>query len=377
MEETKRQLVVVKKIGMVMKHPNADALDLCTVGGWTVISKLNEFKEGDLCVFYEIDSFLPNIPLYEFLGKTITHQDKEGYRLRSMKLRGALSQGLALPLSSFPELNTDTLKEGDDLTEMLDVTKYDVDLSGKKGNASNKPGEAKGNFPNFIPKTDEPRIQNLPHYFDLYKDKFFEETLKLDGSSMTCYKIEGKGGKIRNFIDEHLFGLASFISPIKDHFGVCSRNLELKRPTASSKKSNFWDAAMKYKLERDLPIGFAVQGEVLATNIQGNYEKVSEVQYNIYKVYDISEKKHLPPKTAQKFVKKFLPLAQYVPLKGESDFGMVKIFDVCKDFNEFQERVTGPSINKDVKSEGRVYKSQDGRITFKCVSNAYLLSTSK
>lgn len=152
-----RKLVTIRKISKVEKHPNADTLDICTVDGWKVITKLGEFEEGDLVVYFEVDSFLPIRPEFEFLRKFCYKKlsdDSEGFRLKTIRLRGILSQGLLMPvdillisdaiheinevsftnsilvnLSSakldfgFKDDNWKELKVGDDLTELLGVKK--------------------------------------------------------------------------------------------------------------------------------------------------------------------------------------------------------------------------------------------------------------
>ena len=98
-----RRLVSVRKIDAIEDIPNADLIKAAVIGGWKVVVKAGEFQPGDLCVFFEIDSFLPaDDPRYEFLLKNkTTWMGKEGIRLRTIRLRRALSQGLALPISSF------------------------------------------------------------------------------------------------------------------------------------------------------------------------------------------------------------------------------------------------------------------------------------
>lgn len=243
-----RKLVTIRKISDFVPIEGADNIQLAVIDGWQVIVKKEEFKVDDFCLFYEIDSFLPMESQYSFMKPT-TYNGKEGYRLRSMKLRGALSQGLALPLRMFDEFkNYDSLDletayyEKYDFSEKLGVIKYDNQQIAGTGGGLNS-GNAEGKFPSFIPKTDQERVQNLTSYFISMKDDEFEETLKLDGSSMTCYKIEKSltlFDKIKRF----------FGCEIKNyHFGVCSRNLEIKRPKDNSdKQSDFWATAIKLDL---------------------------------------------------------------------------------------------------------------------------------
>ena len=98
-----RRLVSVRKIDAIEDIPNADLIKVAVIGGWKVVVKAGEFQPSDLCVFFEIDSFLPaDDSRYEFLLKNkTTWMGKEGIRLRTIRLRKQLSQGLALPISSF------------------------------------------------------------------------------------------------------------------------------------------------------------------------------------------------------------------------------------------------------------------------------------
>jgi len=374
MENTTRKLASIRRAEGVTRHPNADRLDLVTVGGWTVVTKKDEIKKGDLAVFFEIDSFLPAVEMFSFLGTPITHQGNLGHRLKTVRLRKIVSQGLMLPLDMFYEhKDVIQLREGEDLTELLGVTKFDIDLVNDKKGQPSVTGQPKGKFPSFLRKTAQERIQNLPHYFNLHKDTLFEETLKLDGSSMTAYKVAGSSTSLlRKFLNFVTIGVWDSVAPVQDHYGVCSRNLELTKPKSGDKQSNFWNASDKYSLQ-DIPVGYAVQGEVLAPNIQANYEKVSEVEYHIFSVFCIETQEYLKPDFAAAWVALNLPKANYVPVVDTA----VKLFSECTTFDEIQTRVSGQSINPGVKSEGRVYKALDGSCTFKCISTEYLLQRGK
>jgi len=365
-----RQLVTIKKIDKKFPIPKADRIEIVHIGGWSCIAKKDEFQVGDLCCYFEIDSFVPDTPTFEFLGKTTAHQGKIGHRVRTMKMREVVSQGLALPLSMFPELTSIKLSKrfevGMDITEHLGVIKYDIDVAGKGPSVSGSP---KGNFPSFIPKTNQDRIQNLPHYFDLYKDTMFEESYKLDGSSCTMYKTEKEPD---TFLEKVMEWLRLDRTSPTTHFGVCSRNLELTPPQDGNTPSNFWYVADKYNINRDLPVGYAVQGEVIAPNIQANYEKVKDPEFHIFSVYDINDKKYLGPDEAQSFVAGYLPDAIYVRNTG------IKLFEKCTTYEDLQDHVDTPSIYIDQKvSEGKVYKSMDGTVSFKVINNKYLLQKEK
>lgn len=372
-----RKLVTIQKVTATYPIKDADFIECCQILGWQCITKKDEVKVNDIVVYFEIDSFLPIEPHFAFLGKTTTFNGMQGYRLRTMKLKKVLSQGLVLPISHFPiEIQTQLSgkQEGDDITEILKVLKYDVAIQDFSQRPSLKAGKPRGSFPSFIPKTDQERIQNLTSYFETMKDEEFEETLKLDGSSMTCYKIK----KEPSFWDKvkSWFGLKT----PSYHFGVCSRNLELKRTASESQtfnnngkesvydQSDFWTMAIKAGIENKLPEGYAVQGELIGPKIQANHEKVSTLEYYVFDVFDINSGTYLLPFERREFCEKYnIP---HVPVVSKS----IKIFEKM-DLAELLQHVEGESMNPGTISEGRVYKHTSKPITFKAISNKYLLKS--
>lgn len=356
-----RKLVTIQEIKELVPIEGKDRIQLARVLGWWLIVKKGEFEVGDLGVFFEIDSFLPKEDRYAFLGKTTKYLGNEGYRIKTMKMGGVISQGLILPLSFFYE-NLDK-PIGTEVTELLKVVKYDVELVENANSGRLSVGKPSGSFPSFIPKTDQTRIQSLPMFFNMYKDMLFEETLKLDGSSCTMYKIKAeKTGwfeRVKKF-----FGF----DITYEHFGVCSRNLEIIQSTDQDKKSDFWAAAEKYQIKKHLPVGYAIQGEVIAPNIQSNHEKVTSVEFYIFDVYNITEQRYLLPTERQEFVKTYLPTAKHIPITTKE----IAILQLS--LEDILSRVEGQSINPGTISEGRVYKSlTDPSISFKAISNKYLL----
>ena len=368
-----RKLVSIQRIHRIDPIAKADAIECVTINGWELVAKKGEFVVGDLCCFFEIDSFLPEDPRYEFLKDLKNHQGRKGYRIKTIRLRGQVSQGLALPLCMFPEITNPI--EFDEVTDLLNVIKYDNSIAQSDNKPGLKAGPTAGKFPHFIPKTDQERIQNLSDWFTRYSDVEWEETLKLDGSSCTMYNIEKPPSlwqRIRGF-----FGLPV----ISNHFGVCSRNLEIKRSdnyvktfTNSDKEStyqssDFWRVAHLYNVERHLPTGYAIQGELIGPRIQANHEKVEGLDFFIFDVYDILNSRYLTPLERADFVSTYLPSMKHVPVLKTT----VRIFEVCPDVKSLLTRVQGQSMNPGTISEGRVYKSIDGTKSFKCINNDYLL----
>ena len=366
-----RKLATIRKITNIVPIENCDNIALAIVDGWTVIIKKSEFSIGDSCVFFEIDSFLPLEPRYEFLKKTTKFDGKEGYRIKTMKMKGVLSQGLALPLTMFPEVSTND----DDVTTKLNIIKFDLEQFYGANTAG--PRERKyGSFPTFIPKTDQPRIQNMTHMFLTHKDTTFEETLKLDGSSMTCYKIPNKPTLLQRV-------LSFFGKQLPTHkFGVCSRNVDLEPSDNKVQvfdnfgkksvyaQSDFWATAIKMDIENKLPIGYAIQGELIGPSIQANHEKVSSLDYFVFDVYDINKKQYLTPEARREFCKQHN--IQHVPVTNPNATPLQMSLE------ELLAHVDTESMNPGTVSEGRVYKSNSyPTMSFKVINNKYLLKHEK
>lgn len=359
----KRKLVSIRTVSAIYPIKGADFIELVQVDGWQCIAKKGEFKVNSLCVYFEIDSFLPLEERYSFMPKESVMQGTiRGYRVRSMKMRGALSQGLALPIRLFPEIDGKVVTYKDeDISELLNVIKYD------NSSYQPQPGDIiRKTFPSFIPKTDQERIQNLTSYFTRFKDHEFEETYKMDGSSMTVYKKVVPLSPIKARINEifEVFGWEVFGTPT--HSGVCSRNQEL-----APDNSNFWRVA-KMKELTDIPAGYAIQGELCGPKIQNNHEKLSEYDFFLFDVYDIANENYLLPYERRAFAAKYLPNVAHKELIISKS---VRIFTEESTLPELLKRVEGPSLMKGTVSEGRVYKSTTvPGLSFKAISNKYLLS---
>jgi RNA ligase (TIGR02306 family) len=151
-----RKLATIATIDEVLPIEGADRIERVRVRGWWCVSRKGEFKVGDKAVYFETDSFLPVIPEFEFLSKgsspkkmIVGGEEKQGYRLKTVFLRKQISQGLALPVSTFPKVADKPV--GEDVSADIGVLLYeppmDVSLA----------GEAVGALPGIIPKTDEER----------------------------------------------------------------------------------------------------------------------------------------------------------------------------------------------------------------------------
>jgi len=342
MQNDDRKLATIRVIDSINSIDGADAIEVATVGGWKVVVKKGEFNAGNLAIYFEIDSWMPT-ELAPFLSKgkePREYNGVKGERLRTVRLRKQLSQGLLLPI---PE---DTLKgagilikEGLDLTDHLGIQKWEPPFNAQLA------GMCKGNFPSFIPKTNEERIQNLSRELTEWNndpDLAWEITEKLDGSSMTVYINNGE-------------------------FGVCSRNLELKLEDTDNA---FVSAANWYNLEtklREFNGNIALQGELISSGIQGNPYGLpnGHSQYFIYKIWDIDKQQYMLPRDRRRFCTEYD--LNHVPLISLAESLLGKTMD------DLLDEANGKSVlNANTKREGLVFKSKTG--SFKTISNDWLLA---
>ena len=393
-EEDSRHLVTIRQISAIDDIPGADLIKVATVEGWKVVIKAGEFAVDDLCVFFEVDSFLPlDDERYEFLRRNaITWEGVEGARLRTIRLRKQLSQGLALPLNIFPEITAEELADPDvrqkNFTGRLGIMKWDKPVSAQLA------GKAKGNFPSWLRKSDQERAQNMGRdifgYDDelvpfdpaaipqealiammekgeltqVYKDGSwfkvreatasrltqYEVTIKLDGSSMTVYHRDGA-------------------------VGVCSRNLDLQ--LEGNEGNSFVAMATSGLLEQLKRFGWniALQGELMGPGIQSNRENFSHNRFFVYNIFDIQKGEFLSPEDREQSLAELNRLAkengirfEHVPVLHKS----ATLLELgIKNMDELLAYAIGPSITHSVR-EGLVFKALDGRHQWKAISNLFL-----
>jgi len=341
-----RKLASIQKIVDVKPIENADAIEKVQILGWQCVSRKNEFKPGDLAIYFEIDSFLPIDERYEFLRKSshkILTDGREGFRLRTIKLRKTLSQGLLLSLKEFPEIVD--AKEGQDVTEILKIEKYEPPIP------TNLSGQIFGKFPtHIVPKTDEIRVQSIPTILDEMKDRQYYITTKVDGTSSTFYYKDG-------------------------HFGVCGRNWEYKEDETNT----YWKIAKKYKLKELMEEdkrNIAIQGEIVGPGIQKNPLLLKELEIRVFSVYLIDEHQYASINEAQEICESLeLP---FVPIDEMGDS-----FNYTLD--ELLEKAKGKYKNTDRNREGIVIRPQieavsvilEGRMSFKVINNDFLLGNNE
>ncbi len=343
-----RKLATIEKILDIQPIPNADAIECVSVRGWKCVAKKGEFKVGDLCVYCEIDSLMPLRPEFEFLRKScyVKYEGAEGFRIRTVHLRGQVSQGICFPLSIIYFVwkynYLPILATGMDVTDILGIVKYDPPLPACLN------GTAVGYLPTFIQETDEKRIQNYTEFFpDVFKKKdiMYSVTEKLDGSSATFYLKE-------------------------DHFGVCSHTLEL----CYDEKNTFWRIAKEQKIEEKLRAfgrNLALQGELIGPGIEKNKYQLKEHEIRFFSVFNIDSYRYFNPSEFNDMMK-ILGLST-VPILKE----YYQIPDTIDQLLAAADDVS--MLNKNVIREGLVLRSMNytERISFKVLSNAYLLKYKK
>jgi RNA ligase (TIGR02306 family) len=326
-----RKLASIRVISQVVEHTNAEKLGIYIIEGWQAIDQKNKYEVGDKVVYCEIDSFLPVKPEFEFLRKSSFRKMGvlDGFRLRTIRLRGELSQGLIMSMSVLGDDHSFDI--GDDVSEFLGIVKYEPPIP------EHLSGEVLGQFPGYIPKTDEERVQNLDYEW-LKNHKYFV-TEKLDGSSCTMFLSD-------------------------DYFGVCSRNLELKETDGNA----YWNAARRMDIENILKNkgrNLALQGELIGSKIQSNPYQINHTEFRLFKIYDIDKKQMLDVADMYDFASEHqIPI---VPLIS-SDFSLPDTV------GELLKMVDGPSeLRKETIREGLVFIAKDTKdVHFKAISNLFL-----
>jgi len=335
---SERKLASIQIVSDIKPIPDADQIEVATINSWKLVVKKGEFKIGDTAIYCEIDSFLPITEQFEFLRKSSYKKmgDQEGFRLKTIRLRGQLSQGLLIPLSMLGEKAND-FKVGDDVSEQLGIIKYEPPIPAQLA------GVMRGGFPSFLRKTDEERVQNLTEEYEGYKSHKFYVTEKLDGTSATFYYYDG-------------------------YFGVCSRNLDL----LETPDNTLWKVARELDLENKFKLcgdysngGFAFQGELIGEGIQGNPYKIKGQTVRFFNIFDIYHNVYF---RYESFITVLNTLGLTpVPVLNEN-------YTLPETIDELLLTADGKSIlNPQADREGIVVRSYDRSISFKAISNKFLL----
>lgn len=371
-----RKLAHIEKIEWKRPIEGADRIELVGVLGWQCIAKKDEFQVGDLCVYIEIDSIVDKTnPDFSFL-------EKRNYKIKTMKMKGVLSQGIVFPLSILPKKEWSI---GLDVTSLLKITEIEDELPKQKPeNALNSlkqrhkklyknkvfqwfmkfkwfrrialkllaPHKKPKNFPDWIVKTDETRLQNMPFVLEQYKNVPMIVTEKLDGTS-TSFGL--KREKKRKY-----------------DFAVCSRNV---RQEDINQKCFYDDnvyhiIAQKYDIKSVLmkilteynATTVVLQGETIGEAIQKNKYGLQGIDFYAFNL--VIDGKRIDSSEATDIVHKFG--IKWVPILSAS-------FTLLPTVDEMITYADGTSVIADTLREGLVIRDHENTISFKCISNKFLL----
>lgn len=358
-----RNLASIQKILKLEPIAGADMIEKATVLGWELVVKKGEFKVGDVCVYCEVDSILPEKPEFEFLRE-------RKFRIKTIKLKQQVSQGIAFPLSILPNKKW---KEGDDVTETIGIKKYDPQGDAERRNAERLAAIEKNRlkkfftrftwyqrlvsdrlpFPAFIYKTDEDRIQLFPNICDQERDTLFDITEKLDGQSGTFFVLKNK--RISRFWKPYIFG-------------VCSRNFQIIREDGQS----YWKIAKQFNLEKKLidlskflNANVCIQGEIVGEGVQKNKLGINGLDFFVFNIFRISgDNKKFNTNNCLELCD--LLGLKFVPILAQD----VKLLPSIPEMVQMSK---GNSTLAPVLREGIVVRNYDKNISFKVINPDFLL----
>lgn len=357
-----RKLASIQKVVSVSPIEGAERIEKIIVLGWELVAKKDEFRPGDMVVYVEIDSILPERPEFEFMRE-------RKFRVRTIKLRGQVSQGICFPLSILPQ--TTQYSEGSDVTEILGIKKYDPQADAEKivqerrqiihnkrmdkffmrykwyRHFTIKPKRLP--FPSWIKKTDEDRIQLFPNICKDYAITPFRATEKMDGQSVTYFVIRNR---------KRMFWRSKY------SFGVCSRNFQLLRPDDSS----YWTVAKQLDVKKRL-MAYAkskglnelvVQGEICGPKIQDNKYGFNKLRFFIFNCFEDGD---YSPKSSA--------------FSDEYHVAYLGHWLLKPTIPECVEMAKGLSLFDDIPREGVVLRTNDGMVSFKIINPDFLLKYSE
>lgn len=374
-----RKLVSFRRIFSVEPHPNADKLELAIIDGWKCIVPKGVFNSGDMVIYFEIDSVIPVLPEFEFLrSHSYIKKDwlpkGEGFRIKTLKLRGEISQGLVMPIDEGIQelLNSGVLNIGDDLSSVFGVVKYDPPEPDLVINT-----DKKSNFPEFIPKTKQDRVQNISDNKLLeLMDDTFEVTRKYHGMSITIYARLKTNLSIFEKAKIYLSNILGIrLKPIY-RYGVCSHHVEYDINNDGNLfvqfalNSRFLHKLKDYVENRnDLP-ELAIQAELCGPGIQKNHHSEENVCAYVFDIYDIKEQKYLLPAERHYMFEAIYGTSDLIKhaLVELMHFRLSRINTLDNIFMLGNYKLPNGKFN-----EGLVWKSCQRDFSFKAINNNFLL----
>ena len=352
---TERKLASFRTINSITPIEGADFIALAQVDGWQCVVGKHDFSVGDVAVYFEIDSWLPLdsgvFCQFEFLHKNkFTWNESIGTRIKSMTLRGSLSQGLLLPYKSL-NVDPEALGYDADLTDILGVKLWEREIPACMN------GIAVGSFPSWGRRPDATRIQNIQNkVLDTLWDEEFEITVKRNGTSCSIYRYQGKTG-------------------------VCSKNWEIENNSENAENVylrifNMLDAS---NVLQKLDANVMILGEIFGPGIEANFENVRKHTFEVFNIFDIDKHRFFTRDERLQFIE------EYNQIAGNEILCNVPTINVCKLINfgysrlDLIQQADGPSAGNGKFREGLVFKSTNlinGDVfMFKVVGNRYLLKT--
>lgn len=356
-----RKLATIKEIGRIYPIEGKDKIVLAEIDGWHVIVRKDDFQTGTKCVYCEIDSVLPEKPEFEFLRS-------KKFRIRTMRMAGVISEGICFPLSILPVKNDGSEYDiGEDVTDLIGIKHYEEDDQPECDHVADKkhkswmmrfkwyrnlvaPKKTKGGFPTkYVQKTDEIRIQNCPWVLDGKTE--WVATEKIDGQSGTFLLIRHK-----------------FLFWKRYEYIVCSRNMRLK----SKDNSSYWKVSDKYNIQGALMnmIGdrdwIAIQGECVGPKIQKNKYNLTECDFYVFNL--LYPTGRVDSESAANLVK--TRGFNFVPIVDKSVVLPTSVEEVLA-------YAHGMSQIADTWREGIVFRSKDGKRSFKAVDPEFLMRWSE
>lgn len=388
-----RKLASIQKILALDPIVGADKIEVASILGWHVVVQKGIHQVGDEVIYCEVDSLFPNTP--EFMNEHFEFLVNNKMRVKIIKLRGQVSQGLVLPLSYVTSrISAKKCVEGLDVTELLGITKYEADTENKVpiaekgfykavvlpfvygvvyGTEFRKKLKA---WPAFLPKTDETRLQAVPWLIDKFRNEFWIVTEKLEGQSVSYVLHDGtftvySRGQNKTPNKKPIYEATWWKDILIKLFKM--------RLIDDLGQNTFWNTAVRMGIEgkmRSLDRNITFQGEQVGPGIQGNIYGLKEVDVYIYNAYDNDKMEYLNP-------------SEMVGICNALELKMVPVIESGfsienQTVDSLIEMANGTSVLAKTAREGlvfRPFKEQTvpryGRLSFKCVSPVYLLKHSK
>ena len=350
-----RPMATIQQIAEILPHENADLLEIAIIKGWRSIVQKGQFRKGDKIIFVEIDAHIP-IDLAPFLGKSQSvkkFNGSDGYVLKTVKLRGVVSQGLILPLNILRGKNV-VQTVGTDVSSVLGIQKYEAPIP------TELMGELAGVFPSWARKTDQDRIQAcIDDVFENIKNDQWVIEEKADGTSMSVMK---RGEDIQ----------------------ICGRNMSFKYGPDDNPNNSIVNAARFYNVVERLRVygrNLSINGELIGPGIQKNIYELPKTQWVVFDVFDVDSGSYLSIEERLNVLCELNEISDAPKIPIVPLLSVAHIFEIGeKTKDQLVEEILGMAEGKTVIGsmkairEGIVFKSiEHPDVSFKSIANSKLL----